>query len=73
MDYNLAQTDALQYIRTGPAMFRECIKVRPVLALGDNGFTQAVIDYAASNLNAGLSYTDERVFEVCRHHVNRCF
>ena len=73
IDVNLQNTPAADYLRSGQTEFRECVRSRPVLALGDNGFTQAVIDYAAGNLAAGFPYTDVRVNEVCRHHVRRCF
>ena len=73
VDVNLQPTSALEYLSSGPATFRECVRTRPVLALQDNGFTQAVIDRTGSFLAAGLSYNDSRVFEICRHHFNRCF
>ena len=72
-DVNLQPTSSLEFLRSGPASFRQCVDTRPVLALGDNGFTQAVIDYAAEGLNAGLPYTDPQVYEICRHHYSRCF
>ena len=72
-DVNLQPTSALEFLRSGPAAFRQCVDSRPVLALGDNGFTQAVIDYAAAGLDAGLPYTDPQVYEICHHHFSRCF
>ena len=73
VDINLQPTPAADFLRDGPATFRECVRTRPVLALGDNGFTQAVIDRTAMSIDAGLQYNDSRVHEVCRHHFNRCF
>ena len=73
VDVNLQPTPAVDFLRTGPAVFRECVHSSPVLAFGDNPFTQAVIDRAGASIAAGLPYNDSRVFEVCRHHFNRCF
>mmetsp|Transcript_63305 Transcript_63305/g.188530 ORF Transcript_63305/g.188530 Transcript_63305/m.188530 type:complete len:440 (-) Transcript_63305:40-1359(-) len=73
VDAELQQTSAIDYLSTGPSVFRECVRTNPVLALGDNEFTQAVIDHAASNIDAGYPYSDIKVHEVCRHHFMRCF
>eukprot|EP00966_Prymnesium_polylepis_P132713 3068251-Prymnesium_polylepis.1 len=71
VDVNLQNTQADEYLRTGPDVFRECVLNRAHMT--DTLFTQAVIDRAASNLDVGYSYADAEVYELCRHHFNRCF
>ena len=73
VDYNLRAVNTVQDLATGPTVFRECVRTRPVLALGDNGFTQAVIDNAAANLEAGVPFNATSDGNICVHHVRRCF
>eukprot|EP00966_Prymnesium_polylepis_P176805 4094394-Prymnesium_polylepis.1 len=74
IDVNLYNTDGMVALQSGPSVFRECVRTNPVLALSDSGgLTQAVIDYAASQLNSGKTFEDAGVHDMCRHHAQRCF